>query len=70
MCLAMPALTVAEPVLHFQVRIVDGVVMPRRLVGEAIAEALAFLKKADGGYVPGRIDSAKCVNWVSPFQGL
>ena len=34
----------------------DGVLLPRRPVAEAIAEAMRFLKKADGGYVPGRID--------------
>jgi hypothetical protein len=32
------------------------VVVARRPVLEAIAEAMQFLKKADGGYVPGRID--------------
>ncbi len=39
-----------------RVRVVDGIVMPCRPVGEAIAQAMQFLKKADGGYVPGRID--------------
>jgi hypothetical protein len=39
-----------------RVWVVDGVVMPCRPVGEAIAHAMQFLKKADGGYVPGRID--------------
>ena len=38
------------------VRVVDGVVQGRRPLAEAIAEAMQFLKKADGGYVPGRTD--------------
>lgn len=36
--------------------VVDGVVMPCRPVAEAIDRAMEFLKRADGGYVPGRID--------------
>lgn len=38
------------------VRVADGVVMPRRPVAEAISDAMLFLKKADGAYVPGRLD--------------
>jgi hypothetical protein len=38
------------------VPVADGIVLPRRPVAEAIAEAMQFLKKADGGYVPGRTD--------------
>jgi hypothetical protein len=38
------------------VQVVDGVVRPRRPLPEAIADAMRFLKKADDGYVPGRID--------------
>jgi hypothetical protein len=38
------------------VTVVDGVVQPRRPVAEAIADAILFLRKADGAYVPGRID--------------
>ncbi len=38
------------------VKVVDGVVQPRRPIAEAIAEAMQFLRKADGAYVPGRID--------------
>jgi len=34
----------------------DGIVMPCRPLSEAIAQAMQFLKKADGTYVPGRID--------------
>ncbi len=39
-----------------QVQVKDGIVMPRRPVCEAIADAMKFLKKADGAYVPGKID--------------
>jgi len=38
------------------VKVVDGVVQPRRPIPEAIADAIQFLRKADGAYVPGRID--------------
>ncbi|HOX03957.1 MAG TPA: sulfatase-like hydrolase/transferase [Candidatus Paceibacterota bacterium] len=34
----------------------NGVVMPRRPVAEAVADAMRFLRKADGAYVPGRAD--------------
>ena len=34
----------------------NGIVVPRRPVVEAIADAMEFLKKADGAYVPGNID--------------
>ena len=43
----------AQPSL---VKVVDGVVQPRRPLAEAIADAILFLRKADGAYVPGRID--------------
>ena len=46
----------AEVAESNRVRVVDGVVMPCRPVSQAIAQAMEFLKKADGGYVPGRID--------------
>ncbi len=39
-----------------QVQVADGIVQPRRPVAEAIAQGMEFLKKADGAYVPGRID--------------
>lgn len=38
------------------IEVVDGIVMPRRPVGEAIDLAMRFLQKADGAYVPGNID--------------
>jgi hypothetical protein len=39
-----------------QVVVTDSVVQPRRPVAEAIDEAMRFLRKADGGYKPGRMD--------------
>lgn len=38
------------------IQVANGIVKPRRAVKGAIADAMNFLKKADGGYVPGRID--------------
>ncbi|MDO8542392.1 MAG: hypothetical protein Q7S40_18285 [Opitutaceae bacterium] len=38
------------------VKVVDGVVQPRRPIAQAIPDAIEFLRKADGGYVPGRIE--------------
>jgi hypothetical protein len=38
------------------VKVTDGVVQPRRPVAAAVADALQFLRKADGQYVPGRTD--------------
>lgn len=38
------------------VQVVDGIVQPRKPVAQAITEAIQFLRKADGAYVPGRID--------------
>src|SRR5688500_17068351 len=37
------------------VQVVDGVVKPRQSLAEAIRDAIHFLRKADGGYVPGNI---------------
>jgi hypothetical protein len=37
------------------VPILNGIVQPRRPITQAIADAMAFLKKADGAYVPGNI---------------
>jgi hypothetical protein len=38
------------------VPVVNRIVQPRRPISKAIADAMAFLKKADGDYVPGKID--------------
>ena len=38
------------------VSVKDGVVQPRRPLPEAMADAMQFLRKADGAYVPGRLD--------------
>ena len=37
------------------VTVMDGVVQPRRPLAEAITDAIQFLRRADGGYVPGNI---------------
>jgi hypothetical protein len=39
-----------------KVPVVDGVVMPRRPIPDAIRDAMTFLKKADGSYKPGKIN--------------
>lgn len=44
--------TEAQPSM---VKVVDGVVQPRRPLMEAIDDAIRFLRKADGAYVPGNI---------------
>ena len=55
--LASPGfLAAAESAPSVPVEIVDGIVMPRRPVPMAIVDAMQFLKKADGDYMPGRID--------------
>ena len=46
----------AEVAERPRVAVVNGVVVPCRPVMEAVADAMQFLKKADGAYVPGRID--------------
>ncbi|HOX59922.1 MAG TPA: hypothetical protein PLC99_23840 [Verrucomicrobiota bacterium] len=57
MSLALAALAVAaEPAGTNLVPVADGVVQPRRPLGAAIADAMVFLKKADRGYVPGKLD--------------
>src|ERR1043165_452086 len=40
----------------FQVKVVDGIVQPRRPIADAMADAILFLRKADGAYKPGHID--------------
>jgi hypothetical protein len=52
----MGVLRAAEVTERSRVPVVDGIVTPCRPVGEAIAQAMQFLKRADDGYVPGRID--------------
>lgn len=34
----------------------DGIVQPRRPIADAVADAMAFLRRADGEYKPGNID--------------
>jgi len=38
------------------VRAVDGIVQPRQPVADAIVEAMRFLRKADGAYMPGKMN--------------
>src|SRR5688500_1300265 len=49
------------------VKVIDGIVQPRQPVPDAIAQAMQFLKKADGGYVPGRIDGELAGYFSSAF---
>jgi hypothetical protein len=67
MCVAAATATAAETAVPFKVKVVDGIVMPRRPVTEAIAKAMTFLKKADGGYVPGSIDGELAGYFTSAF---
>jgi hypothetical protein len=46
----------AAPAQTNTIPIADGIVQPRQPVANAIAEAMRFLKKADGAYVPGKLD--------------
>ena len=58
-------LSAAEGPTTRAIRVVDGVVQPRRPVTEAIADAIAFLRKADGDYKPGKIDGDLAGYFVS-----
>jgi hypothetical protein len=56
---ALPLLAAPEPAstqATSAVPVVDGIVQPRRPLKDAIVDAMAFLKKADQGYVPGKLD--------------
>ena len=48
-----------------RVPVVDGIVQPRRPILPAIADAMAFLKKADGEYVPGKLDGPLAGYFIS-----
>ncbi|HTL28751.1 MAG TPA: hypothetical protein VL282_06015, partial [Tepidisphaeraceae bacterium] len=52
----LAAETPSAPTTQAKVPVVDGIVQPRRPLKDAIADAMAFLKKADQGYVPGKLD--------------
>lgn len=52
--IASPA-TATDEASH-RIEVVNGVVTPKRPIAEAIIDAMQFLKKADGDYVPGSID--------------
>jgi uncharacterized protein YyaL (SSP411 family) len=47
------------------VPVVDGIVQPREPLTEQLARAMAFLKKADGEYVPGKIDGPLAGYYIS-----
>ena len=53
---ALVAHAAEEQATPAKVPVVDGIVQPRRPMTDAIADAMKFLKKADGKYVPGKID--------------
>ena len=50
-----------------QVPVKDGIVQPRQPVPDAVAQAMAFLKKADGAYVPGKLDGELAGYFTSAF---
>jgi hypothetical protein len=52
---AADAAAASQPTTQ-SVPVIDGVVQPREPLTEQITRAMAFLKKADRGYVPGKID--------------
>lgn len=56
LCSVAAGADAAQPAPGSMVKVVDGVVQPRRPLPDAIADAIQFLRKADGAYVPGRID--------------
>jgi hypothetical protein len=49
------------------VRVADGIVQPRVQVSDTISTAMQFLKKADGAYVPGRMDGELAGYFESAF---
>ncbi len=61
------SLNATEPAALPKVKVVDGVVMPRRPVVEAIAAAMRFLKRGDGNYVPGNIRGELAGYFTSAF---
>jgi hypothetical protein len=46
----------ASPATAPGIVVIDGIVQPRRPLRDAIADAMKFLKRADVGYVPGKLD--------------
>lgn len=47
------------------VKVVDGIVQPARPIVQAIADAIQFLRRADGQYVPGRTDGPDLAGYFS-----
>jgi hypothetical protein len=60
-------LAAAETAPPAAVKVVDGVVMPRRPVATALVDAMHFLKKADGDYVPGLTNGDLAGYFTSAF---
>ncbi len=54
--ISLSALAAANPSVAARIPVIDGIVQPRRPLGAAIADAMVFLKKADCGYIPGKLD--------------
>lgn len=62
LCFTKPTLAQEQPAAattQSLVTVIDGVVQPRRPLADALRDAIAFLKKGDGSYVPGKVDVAK-----------
>lgn len=54
--LAATTVHAAQAAQQSEMKVVDEVVQPRRPVAQTITDAIQFLRKADGAYVPGRMD--------------
>jgi hypothetical protein len=67
--LGLPARAAEDPVpaATQPVKVIDGIVMPRRPVADAVADAMLFLKKADGAYIPGKIDGELAGYFTSAY---
>ncbi len=50
--------------------LVNGIVPPQRPVGTAVTLAMNFLKRADGSYVPGRIDGELAAYFSDAFMSV
>jgi hypothetical protein len=59
-----PARAADEPATQ-PVSVVDGIVQPREKLPDQLERAMALLKKADGEYVPGRIDGPLAGYFIS-----
>jgi uncharacterized protein YyaL (SSP411 family) len=64
---AVIALVVACLPVFAEVPVVDGIVQPKRPVADAIGDAMNFLRKADGAYVPGKTDGELAGYFTSAY---